>query len=76
MVQYNPDAYGDKGSDLLKKLLELQHERAKHADTDKHVRDRARDVIDNVNKWMSEGKLDTTIASHTTRLVAPLANQS
>ena len=76
MVQYNPDAYGEKGSDLLKKLLELQHERAKHADTDKHVRDSARDVIDKANKWMRDGKLDATIASHTTRLLAPLAYQS
>ena len=75
MVEYNPDAYGEKGSDLLKKLRELQRERDKHPDTDNHVRDRARDVIDAADKWLREHKLDATIAAHTTRLLAPLAYQ-
>lgn len=75
MVQSNPGTYGEKGSDLLKQLQELQQERNKHPDIHDHVTERAQKTIDEADKWMREGKLDRTIVSHTKRLLAPLADQ-
>ena len=75
MIQSNPDAYGEKGSDLLKKLYELQHERIKHGDHHDHVTDRADKTIEDADKWMRQGKLDPNIVAHTKRLLTPLANQ-
>ncbi|MEO8696648.1 MAG: HD domain-containing phosphohydrolase [Acidimicrobiales bacterium] len=69
----NPDAYGERGSDLLSKLRDLQKERAKHPDTDHHVTDRARGLIDDVDKWLTEGKLDAAIGADAIRLLQPLA---
>ena len=75
MVLHNPDSYGEKGSDLLKNLLELQKERAKHGNTHRHVAEHADEAIKDADKWMRQGKLDPTIVSHTKRLLTPLADQ-
>ncbi|MEO5837611.1 MAG: HD domain-containing phosphohydrolase [Acidimicrobiales bacterium] len=69
----NPDAYGDRGSNLLGKLVDLQNERAKHPDSDHHVTDKASDLIDDVQKWRGEGRLDPTIGADAIRLLTPLA---
>ena len=75
MVQSNPNAYGEKGSDLLEKLQELQHERSKHADSHDHVTKRADKTIEEADKWMGQGKLDASLVSQTKRLLTPLAAQ-
>jgi hypothetical protein len=69
----NPDAYGDRGSDLYNKLRDLQNERTKHPDTDHHVIDRAKALINDTEKWVREGKLDPAIGADAIRLVTPLA---
>ena len=75
MVQHNPDAYGEKGPDLLKNLQELQNERRKHSDTHDHVTERAEKTIDDAEKWMRQGKLNAIVVFHTKRLLTPLADQ-
>ena len=69
----NADAYGDRGSNLLDKLRDVQDERGKHPDSHDHVIDAANDLIDDVHKWLGEGRLDTSIGAHALRLLAPLA---
>ena len=67
------DAYGDRGSNLLDKLRDLQDERSTYSDTDHHVTDSASDLIDDVNKWLGEGRLNPAIGADALRLLAPLA---
>ena len=69
----DPDAYGDRGSNLMDKLEDVEEERAKHGDTDHHVTDAASDLIQDVDKWLQERRLDATIGAHAKRLLAPLA---
>ena len=69
----NPDAYGDRGSNLYDKLVHLQEERASHGDGSPHVRDEARDLLDDVNKWLDEGRLNAAIGAEAIRLLTPLA---
>ena len=69
----NPDAYGDRGSNLLDKLRDLQDERAEYPDSDHHVTDSASDLIDDVWKWLGEHRLDATIGADAIRLLTPLA---
>jgi hypothetical protein len=73
MLAPNPDAYGDRGSNLLDKLRDLQDERSQYPDSDHHVTDSASDLIDDVQKWLGEGRLNPTIGAHALRLLAPLA---
>ena len=75
MIQSNPDAYGEKGSDLLKKLQELQRNEPSTATHHDHVTDHADKAIEDADKWMRQGKLDPKIVSHTKRLLTPLADQ-
>ena len=69
----DPDAYGDRGSNLYDKLVDLQQERASYPDSSPRVRDDARALRDDVDKWMGEGRLDTTIGAEAVRLLTPLA---
>lgn len=69
----NADAYGDRGSNLLDKLRSLQAERSQYSDTDPHVTGSASDLIDDVHKWLGEGRLNPTIGADALRLLAPLA---
>jgi hypothetical protein len=69
----DPDGYGDRGSNLLGKLRDVQDERSKHPDSHDHVIDAANDLIDDVHKWLGEGRLDFTIGADALRLLAPLA---
>jgi hypothetical protein len=73
MLAPNADAYGDRGSNLLDKLRDVQDERSKHPDSHEHVVDAADDLIDDVHKWLGEGRLNPTIGAHALRLLAPLA---
>jgi hypothetical protein len=74
MLEPNPDAYGDRGSNLYDKLRDLQDERNRYPDSDHHVTDSASDLIDDVQKWLGEGRLSPTIGAHALRLLAPLAD--
>ena len=69
----NPDAYGDRGSNLLDKLRALQDERSQYPDSDDHVTQSARDLIADVQKWLGEGRLNPTIGAYALKLLAPLA---
>ena len=73
MLAPNPDAYGDRGSNLVDKLRDLQDERSQYPDSDHHVTDSASDLIDDVQKWLGEVRLNPTIGAHALRLLAPLA---
>jgi hypothetical protein len=73
LLQPDPDAYGNRGSNLLDKLNDVQAARSQYGDSDHHVRDKARSLIDDVNKWLGEGRLDATIGADAKRLLAPLA---
>ena len=68
-----PDAYGDRGSNLLDKLRALQDDRNKYPDSDDHVTASASDLIADVQKWLGEGRLDQTIGADAIRLLTPLA---
>ena len=68
----NPDAYGNRGSNLLAKLNQLQSQRATRPDTDSHVIDQASSLSQDVDKWLQEGRLDATIGADAKRLLAPL----
>ena len=58
-----PEVYGDKGLDLLKSLQEVQRE----AGTER--RERAEKAIEQMAKWVEEGKLDPAVVQAvTTRL--------
>jgi hypothetical protein len=73
MLAPNPDAYGDRGSNLLDKLRDLQDERSQYPDSDHHVTDTASDLIDDVHKWLGEGRLDPTIGAYALQLLTPIA---
>jgi len=74
LLQPYPDAYGDRGSNLLSKLQDLQSARVQYGDADSHVVTRANDLIDDVNKWLGEGRLDPTIGADAKQLLTALAN--
>ena len=51
-----PEAYGDKGLDLLDKLQKIQRETA-----EKRVEE-AENAIEEISKWVDEGTLEPLIA--------------
>lgn len=67
-VAADPDAYGDKGSDLLNALQEVQREKP-----DKQAKKATR-VLEEIDKWVAEGKLDATIADQARAVLRPIAN--
>ena len=73
MLEPDADAYGDRGSNLLNKLRDLQRERGESFDTAQPVKDRAGSLIEDVDKWLEEGRLDPAIGDVAQRLLAPLA---
>jgi HD-GYP domain-containing protein (c-di-GMP phosphodiesterase class II) len=68
----DPDAYGDRGSNLYDKLVDLQQERVIYGDAHQRVRDDARDLLDDVDKWLKENRLDDQIGADAIRLLTPL----
>ena len=73
MLEPDADAYGDRGSNLLNKLHDLQRERGESLDTAQPVNDRASSLIEDVDKWLEEGRLDPAIGDVAQRLLALLA---
>jgi hypothetical protein len=73
ILQPNPDAYGDRGSNLLDKLNALQSTRRQYGDANPRVASDARDLMADVNTWLGERRLDPTIGADAQRLLAPLA---
>jgi hypothetical protein len=69
----NPDAYGDKGSNLHDKLVDIEAERAIYSDSSSRVRDDARSLLKDIDKWLKEGRLDEQIGADAIRLLQPLA---
>ncbi len=67
LLAANPDAFGEKGEDLVGKLEEVQ------ADGDPED---AANLIEEIDKWVAEGQLDPEIGSQAQQLLAPLASQS
>ena len=70
LVAANPAAYGEHGKDLLKKLQEVQQDNATKPDK---ARDRAAKTIEEISKWIDDGKLDPTIGSLAQQLLQPNA---
>jgi serine/threonine protein kinase len=66
LLAANPDAFGEKGTDLLDKLQEAQGEQ----DGEKAAK-----LIDEIDKWVGEGQLDPEIGALAQQLLAPLASQ-
>lgn len=66
-VAADPGAYGEKGSDLLDKLQEVQREKS-----DKQA-DKAAKVLEEIDKWIADGKLDAAIAEQARAVLRPLA---
>lgn len=62
-----PDAYGKKGRDLLDKLQEVQRKRGR--DQAK----KAADLIEDIEDWVEDGELDSTIARQAGQLLTPIA---
>jgi serine/threonine protein kinase len=61
----NPSAFGEKGPDLLDKVVELQAQ----PDPEKAAK-----LIEEIDKWVSEGELDATIGTTARNLLLPLAS--
>jgi hypothetical protein len=57
----------------MDKLNDVQAARNQYGDSDNHVRDKALSLIDDVNKWLGERRLDATIGADAKRLLAPFA---
>jgi hypothetical protein len=66
LLAANPDAFGEKGTDLLDKLQEVQGEQ----DGEKAAK-----LIEEIDKWVGEGELDAEIGALAQQLLAPLASQ-
>jgi serine/threonine protein kinase len=54
LLAAGPDAFGEKGNDVLKKLVEVQ---------EKQDGDEAAKLLEEIDKWVGEGKLDPQIGS-------------
>ncbi|MGQ0803524.1 MAG: protein kinase domain-containing protein [Actinomycetota bacterium] len=67
LLAADPDAFGEKGEDLLEKLQEVQ--------ADQDPEDAAK-LIEEIDKWVSEGQLDPETGALAQELLAPLASQS
>ena len=66
LLAADPDAFGEKGSDLLDKLVEVQEE----GDSEKAAK-----LIEEIDKWVAEGQLDPNAGALAQQLLAPLAAQ-
>jgi hypothetical protein len=65
LLAANPAAYGEKGPDLLDKLVEVSNE----GDGMKAAK-----LVEEISKWTAEGELDPEIAATAQGLLAPLAS--
>lgn len=67
-IAADPDSFGEKGSDLLNKLQEVQREKpGKQAE-------KASKVLEELDKWVADGKLDSSIASDARAILQPIAD--
>ncbi|HUF85285.1 MAG TPA: protein kinase [Acidimicrobiia bacterium] len=62
----DPDAFGEKGEDLLDKLQKVQEEQNP---------EEAGKLIEEIDKWVDEGQLDPATGALAQQLLAPLAAQ-
>lgn len=67
LLATDPDAYGEKGRDLLDKLQKVQSE-----SPDKQAEE-ARKAIEEIGKWIDEGELDPTMGQRAISVLEPLA---
>lgn len=67
LLAAGPASYGDKGQDLLDKLQEVQSK------TGSDQANQARDLIEEILKWMDEGNLDPDIGQQAISVLQPLA---
>ena len=67
LLAADPDAFGEKGEDLLDKLQEVQ---------DEQDGEKAAKLIEEIDKWVDEGQLDPEVGSQAQQLLVPLATQS
>lgn len=67
-IAADPDSFGEKGSDLLSKLQEVQREKP-----DKQA-DKASKVLEEIDKWIAEGKLNSSIAKDAQAVLQPIAH--
>ncbi len=66
LLAANPEAFGEKGDDLLDKLQEVQ---------DDQDAEKAAKLIEEIDKWVDEGQLDPDVGALAQELLLPLANQ-
>ncbi|HWB72437.1 MAG TPA: protein kinase [Egibacteraceae bacterium] len=67
LLSENPEAYGDKGPDLLERL-----EKVNERSADEQARE-ARKTIEETEKWVQEGQLDPEIGALAVELLEPIA---
>jgi len=67
-IAAQPDSFGEKGSDLLNKLQEVQREKP-----DKQA-EKASKVVEEMDKWVAEGKLDPNVAEDARAVLQPIAD--
>lgn len=67
-IATDPDSFGEKGSDLLNKLQEVQREKP-----DKQA-EKASKVLEEIDKWVVEGTLDSNVAEDARAVLQPIAD--
>lgn len=67
-IAADPDSFGEKGSDLLNKVQEVQREKS-----DKQA-EKASKVLEEIDKWVAEGKLDANVGQDARAILQPIAD--
>ncbi len=67
-IAADPDSFGEKGSDLLNKLQEVQREKP-----DKQA-EKASKVLEEIDEWVADGKLDSSVAENARAVLQPIAD--
>lgn len=67
-IAADPDSFGEKGSDLLNKLQEVQREKP-----DKQA-EKAAKVLEEIDKWVAEGTLDSNVAEDARAVLQPITD--